>query len=106
MTAHRMRRPIAALCTILFVASAAGQALAFDDAFEAQLPDENATSSPVLDALILRPLGLVSLVGGVALFVPAAVLTAITRPTDIGKPFSLLVAEPAKYVWVDPLGEH
>lgn len=62
--------------------------------------------SPAVDALFLRPLGMLTLLTGVALCVPATLMAAITRPTEISKPFRELIVEPARYVWVDPLGEH
>ena len=65
-------------------------------------------SSPVtFDLLFLRPVGLVSLVTGTALFIaPVMPLTLISRPGDIGKPAKVLVARPARYVFADPLGQH
>ena len=60
----------------------------------------------VLDALILRPVGLVLTAVGTALFVPAAAVVGVTRPTDIGKPFQNLVANPFRYTFMDPLGQH
>lgn len=60
----------------------------------------------LLDAMILRPVGLVLTVGGVAAFVPAGAFVGLTRPTDIGKPFTQLVANPFRYTFMDPLGEH
>ena len=60
----------------------------------------------VLDALILRPVGLVLTAIGTALFVPAAAVVGVTRPTDIGKPFQNLVANPFRYTFMDPLGQH
>jgi len=101
----RIRSAVAALCTILMIASMAGPALA-DSAYQSQLPAENATSHPAFDALFLRPLGFVALAGGVALFVPAALLTMMTRPQEIDVPLGWLVIAPARYVWVDPLGKH
>ena len=59
-----------------------------------------------MDALILRPAGVISLVLGAALFVVVSPIVLITRPQDIGTPFQTLVGRPAKYVWVDPLGGH
>ena len=106
MFGHKqLRRAVAALCAVVMMMGLAGPA--FGDAeFSSQLPEENATSDPVVDALFLRPLGMVSLAYGIALFVPAAIMTAITRPTDIDKPFDQLILAPIKYVWVDELGKH
>ena len=39
-------------------------------------------------------------------FCMVAPIMAITRPTDLGKPFNALVVAPARYTWVDPLGIH
>jgi hypothetical protein len=83
------------------VGSAAGAA--FDDpGLEATKKD-----TPVLlDAFILRPVGLALTAIGTVVFVPAAAVVGATRPTDIGKPFQLLVANPFRYTFLDPLGQH
>ncbi len=39
-------------------------------------------------------------------FVATSPLVLITRPTDIAKPFKVLVARPFTYTFVDALGEH
>jgi hypothetical protein len=43
---------------------------------------------------------------GCAAMIPVGFLTAITRPTEIEKPFRYLVVAPARYTWADPLGDH
>lgn len=103
--ASRVRHAIAALCTLVMVAGLADPAFAGSE-YESQLPEENATSNVVVDAMFLRPLGLVALATGVGLFLPVAVITLITRPQQINEPFGWLVVAPARYVWVDGLGEH
>jgi hypothetical protein len=60
----------------------------------------------LLDALVLRPLGLVLTLGGVVAFVPTGAIVGLTRPTDLGKPFRALVAKPFRYTFMDALGEH
>ncbi len=60
----------------------------------------------VADALIMRPLGFVVMCAGFVTYALAAPIMAITRPTDMGKPFKSLVILPARYVFVDPLGHH
>jgi hypothetical protein len=60
----------------------------------------------VLDALFLRPIGLVMTAVGTVLFVPTAGIVSLTRPTDLPKPFRVLVARPFHYTFLDPLGEH
>lgn len=60
----------------------------------------------VLDACVLRPVGLVLTALGTALFLPAAAVVGVTRPTDVGKPFQILVANPFRYTFIDPIGQH
>jgi hypothetical protein len=62
--------------------------------------------SPTVDVLLLRPIAFVTLIAGTALFIVSVPFVAITRPHEIGKPFDTLVAEPARYIWMDPLGTH
>jgi len=69
--------------------------------------NEQSRSVPVLlDALFLRPIGMVVTGLGAATFCLIAPVMAITRPTDMGAPFRALVMAPARYTWVDPLGTH
>jgi hypothetical protein len=79
----RLRGVITVLCVVMLLASVATPALARVSNMESQMPEENATSHPATDALILRPLGFLSLATGFALFLPAAAITLATRPTDI-----------------------
>ena len=61
----------------------------------------------VFDVLLLRPMGFLMTLGGVALYVfPVAPITALTRPSDIAKPLGPLVAAPGKFTFGDPLGYH
>jgi len=60
----------------------------------------------VIDAVFLRPVGLGMLVFGTVAYGVMAPIMAITRPTDMGKPFQKLVVAPARYTFVDPLGMH
>ena len=61
----------------------------------------------MVDLLLLRPIGLVSLTFSTVLFiVPVLPLTLLTRPTEIKKPFNAMILEPARYVWAHPLGKH
>lgn len=101
----RSNRGSRVLATLLAACLLTTPALASND-FEAGFPEENATSHPAVDILLLRPLGLVALASGVSLFVPAGAITLLTRPTEIDEPYEWLVAGPARYVWVDPIGGH
>lgn len=108
MMNQTLRLFFAALCTVALIV-AGGASTSFADSshsYEAALPVENSTSPVVLDVLLLRPAGILVFLSGSALFVPAALYTLVTRPTEIAKPFEALVVAPARYVWVDGLGEH
>lgn len=65
-----------------------------------------ANATPVVDVMLLRPAGFVSLVVGTGIFVAISPIVLVTRPHEIGKPFKSLVVRPAKYLWADPLGGH
>ncbi len=99
----RIRRYAAALVVVSFLVAAATPAMAIG-AIE---PAETSTSPALVDILILRPLGLLTL--GLSTFVfviPVAPITLMTRPSEIGIPFEKMVIAPARYVWVDPIGQH
>lgn len=106
--ASRIRRALAALCAITLLTSiGASASFAMDDeGWADQLPAENPNTSPAMDVLVLRPLGFASLLAGIVLFIPAAAITSVTRPQEMGKPFRELVVEPARYVWADGIGKH
>ena len=99
----RFRSFVSALATIALVASLATPAAAF----QRDHGDVESSVPVVIDAVILRPMGLLMTVGGVVLYLfPVAPFTALTRPTDITKPLGPLVVAPGKYTFVDPLGMH
>jgi hypothetical protein len=98
-----MRSLLVALVTSALVFSHAAPAFAAT----VNMQDEKAREVPVLlDALLLRPVGMLVTAVGTAGFCMIAPIMAITRPTDMGKPFRALVIRPARYTWVDPLGTH
>ena len=101
----RFRRFLAATCTLVLLAGVATPAYSSNESMRA-LMDGTDTVSPTVDLLLLRPIGFVTLVGGTALFLVSLPFVLITRPHEIGKPFKTLVAGPARYVWMDPLGSH
>ena len=59
----------------------------------------------VFDAVLLRPLGLLTMVIGAALFVPAAVVTSPGGLDSLEEALELFVLDPAKDVLERPLGE-
>ncbi len=99
---NRIRRSVAGLtAALLLVTAAATPALA-----QTRAQGDAANASPVLDVMLLRPAGFVSLVVGVGLMVALTPLVLITRPQEINKPFEQLVVKPARFLWVDPIGGH
>jgi hypothetical protein len=93
---------IASLALIVSLASQAGAAT-----FSRDDGDIESSVPVVVDLLVLRPLGLAMTALGVVVYAfPVAPLTAITRPSEIGKPLGPLVATPARYTFSDPLGQH
>ena len=100
--AGRIRKSVAVFTALVVMLGVALPAGASSDKPEAG----SDAVSPAIDLLLLRPLGLVTFLGGTAVFVVTSPLVLIMRPQDIGKPFKQLVAAPAKYVWADPLGVH
>jgi len=96
-----IRRTLAALIALSVIAPSA--VLAEDT----NATHKEASNAPVVvDVLVMRPVGFVSLVMGVGLFAVTLPLTLITRPMEMGKPFKQLVVRPAKFLWSDPLGGH
>ena len=45
-------------------------------------------------------------IGGAVAYGVVAPFVAMTRPSEIGKPLEPLLFRPARYTFVDPLGEH
>jgi hypothetical protein len=61
---------------------------------------------PMLDVLVLRPVGLVGLMLSSMLWVPAELMTVCVNPTEWKVPVDHLLTKPARYVFVDPIGSH
>ena len=73
----------------------------------ASFAEDATTGSKVFDAAVLRPLGSVRLVVGMATLAVTSVLYAITfQSSDVYRETAdLLVVEPANFVFRRPLGE-
>ena len=67
---------------------------------------ENEKAHPIVDLLLMRPLGLVGLAVSAVVWVPAELATMAIRWPDRHKPVEYMLAGPARFVFVDPLGEH
>lgn len=64
---------------------------------------ETSPEAMVVDALVLRPVGVVLTVAGLALFV--VTLPFSIPSSSVGKAARKLVIDPAKYTFTRPLGE-
>ena len=65
-----------------------------------------ASSPPVMwDVFLIRPVSVVATGVSAGLVFPvAALLTGITRPSEMHKPYRILVAEPIEFTFKRPLG--
>jgi hypothetical protein len=65
-----------------------------------------ANAPAMMDVLVLRPVGLIGLAMSSVLWVPAQLMTLAINPTEWKLPMDHLLARPARYVFVDPIGSH
>jgi hypothetical protein len=100
---RRIRSFAAALTAATLIVASGSPALAFEDA---GLAATEAETPVMLDALFLRPMGLLMLGLGTVAMAPTAAVVGLTRPTDLAKPFKVLMANPFRYTFMDPLGSH
>ena len=101
----KLRGLMATLVVCAFLAVSAAPASA--STLSTNRPEQERSVNVLFDAFVLRPLGLiVTISGAVAYGVMIAPLVAMTRPSDLGKPLEPLVLRPARFTFVDPLGEH
>ena len=71
------------------------------------LEERDSDRMPVMfDILTRAAFGIPLTILGTAAMIPVGFVTAITRPSEIDKPFRILVLGPVRYTWVDPLGYH
>jgi hypothetical protein len=88
-----------ALLAALLAAPTIASATSYEDAMtECNYPE-------MFDLMFMRPLSFAALAIGTVLFVPAAPLTLLTTPADIGKVAGALVGNPARFTFGRRLGE-
>jgi hypothetical protein len=88
-----------ALLAGLLAAPIPASATSYEDAMtECNYPE-------IFDLLFMRPVGLAALVIGTVLFVPAAPLTLLTTPADIGTVGGALIGNPVRFTFGRRLGE-
>jgi hypothetical protein len=66
-------------------------------------PKEIHAGAMAADALVVRPFGIVSVVGGFALFVVSSPFSALGG--NIGRAWNAMVVKPAKFTFTRPLGD-
>ena len=66
----------------------------------------SANAHPMVDVLLLRPVGMIGLALSAMLWVPAELMTLAVNPTEWHMPVHYLLTKPARFVFVDPIGSH
>ena len=99
-----IRSLVAVLLTSAMILTQAAPAFAVNTMHSVE--NEPSAVPVLMDAMVLRPIGMIVTAVGAVGFCLVAPFVAMSRPTDLGKPFSALVVAPARYTWVDPLGRH
>jgi hypothetical protein len=112
---NRLRSVTATICIFALLASVALPSLAAAEGgadmqstyvVSSETAANDLSSWPAFDVLFLRPLGFGALALGSVFFIVSVPLVLLTRPMEIGKPLDTFILQPARYVWVDPLGRH
>ncbi len=60
----------------------------------------------VIDALVLRPLGMAMVGVSTAFWMGVAPLVALIRPTELDDSMEYLILRPVRYTFADPIGHH
>jgi len=96
-----VRRFLAAFALVALVATPA-------TAVTTQRVDKvaKANADPMVDVLLIRPIGMIGLMLSATLWVPAELMTLAVNPTQWYLPVQHLLARPARFVFVDPIGSH
>jgi hypothetical protein len=96
-----MRKFLAALCVLGLLAALVPAAPA--STAYAEYDNDVDEAAVVLDALLVRPLGLASIVIGTGVFIISLPFTLPTR--SVGVAADKLLAEPFKFTFTRPIGE-
>jgi len=67
---------------------------------------DSAYAHPMVDVLVMRPIGLIGLMMSATLWVPAELMTLAVNPTQWKLPVDHLLTKPVRFVFVDPIGSH
>ncbi len=102
-----MRRFLQRLSAVLITVTLLVVQVAPAAAITGQELENRGKTNIVADALILRPLGLIMIGFGSALWaIGVAPFVAITRPTELDDSMEHLIMRPVRYTFADPLGHH
>ncbi len=93
-----MKKTIAAISVLVMLLSVSSAALASD-----QATNPPSAEAIVLDAILIRPLGIASIAAGTVFFIVALPFTIPSR--SVGVAARRLVAEPFKFTFTRPVGE-
>ena len=99
---RHLRTPLAALAVVGMLAVPAGSVFAGSDIDSTQ----HQNASPMVDLLLMRPLGLAMLAVSAALYPPVQGATMVFSPRDWRVPIDYMLKKPAKFVFRDRLGSH
>ena len=99
MSTFRKKTPVFLLAAVLVLTWVASPALAAEEAWRKPEPSGAATG---FDLVVLRPLGIVALVGGAVLFVVSLPFSALGGNVD--EAADKLVTAPFNYTFTRPLG--
>ena len=96
-----MRRKFCAvIAAIALLGTLSAPALAGIDTLDTE------TTTPVVDALLMRPLGLLGLTASAFLWVPVEAIQLVVDRTKWRDPVDAMLVAPYEFVFVDPLGSH
>lgn len=93
-----MKQTIAVVSVLIMLLSVSSSALSAD-----QTTNPPSAEEIVLDAILIRPLGIASIAAGTVFFVAALPFTIPSR--SVGIAARRLVAEPFKFTFTRPMGE-
>ena len=100
---RRIRTIAAALAVAAALVTTGTPAFAYQD--EGLSAQEQHTPM-FIDAILLRPMGLIGIAGGMVIGAVPTAVVALTRPTDVPRILDYFVGTPFRYTFMDPLGRH
>jgi hypothetical protein len=81
------------------LAASQARAVTYEDSFE------QCNYPKTFDLMIMRPISLLTIVGGTLLFLPLAPIALLTVPLEVGTVWDNMVASPVRFTFDRRLGE-